>query len=105
MGTRRPQRITNLNASIFELSESRGISVCAISRAQVHAAFSHLEVRTRHAIAGVPQAHFDAVRAHQAVNRNGEPEDQAAAISFIVSDDAAFMSGQTLLVDGGEGHV
>jgi NAD(P)-dependent dehydrogenase (short-subunit alcohol dehydrogenase family) len=61
--------------------------------------------RTRHAIAGVPQAHFDAVRAHQAVNRNGEPDDQAAAISFIVSDDAAFMSGQTLLVDGGEGHV
>ena len=35
----------------------------------------------------------------------GEPEDQAAAISFMVSDDAAFMSGQTMLVDGGEGHV
>jgi NAD(P)-dependent dehydrogenase (short-subunit alcohol dehydrogenase family) len=44
-------------------------------------------------------------RAHQAVKRNGEPEDQAAAISLMVSDDAAFMSGQTMLVDGGEGHV
>ena len=61
--------------------------------------------RTRKAIEGVPQAHFDAVRAHQAVKRNGEPEDQAAAISFLVSDDAGFMSGQTMLVDGGEGHV
>jgi NAD(P)-dependent dehydrogenase (short-subunit alcohol dehydrogenase family) len=61
--------------------------------------------RTRLALASVPQEHFDAVRAHQAVKRNGEPQDQAASISFLVSDDAAFMSGQTMLVDGGEGHV
>jgi NAD(P)-dependent dehydrogenase (short-subunit alcohol dehydrogenase family) len=61
--------------------------------------------RTRLAVASVPQEHFDAVRAHQAVKRNGEPQDQAASISFLVSDDAAFMSGQTMLVDGGEGHV
>lgn len=25
--------------------------------------------------------------------------------SFIVSDDAGFVTGQTMLVDGGEGHV
>jgi NAD(P)-dependent dehydrogenase (short-subunit alcohol dehydrogenase family) len=61
--------------------------------------------RTRNAIAGVPQAHFDYVMNHQSVKRSGEPEDQAAAISFMVSDDAGFMSGQTMLVDGGEGHV
>ena len=61
--------------------------------------------RTPKAIEGVPQAHFDAVRARQAIQRNGEPEDQAAAASFLVSDDAGFMSGKTLLVDGGEGHV
>jgi NAD(P)-dependent dehydrogenase (short-subunit alcohol dehydrogenase family) len=61
--------------------------------------------RTRNAIAAVPQAHFDFVKNHQSVKRSGEPEDQAAAISFMVSDDAGFMSGQTMLVDGGEGHV
>ena len=61
--------------------------------------------RTSNAISGVPQAHFDMVKARQAVKRNGEPQDQAAALSFLVSEDAAFMSGQTLLVDGGEGHV
>jgi NAD(P)-dependent dehydrogenase (short-subunit alcohol dehydrogenase family) len=61
--------------------------------------------RTRNAVANVPQAHFDYVVAHQAVKRSGEPEDQAAALSFLVSGDAAFMSGQTLLMDGGEGHV
>jgi NAD(P)-dependent dehydrogenase (short-subunit alcohol dehydrogenase family) len=51
----------------------------------------------------VPQAHFDAVRNHQSLKRSGEPEDQAAAISFMVLDDAGFMSGQTMLVDGGQG--
>jgi NAD(P)-dependent dehydrogenase (short-subunit alcohol dehydrogenase family) len=61
--------------------------------------------RTQNALKGVPQAHFDSVVAHQAIKRSGEPEDQAAAISFMISDDAAFMSGQTMLVDGGEGHV
>jgi NAD(P)-dependent dehydrogenase (short-subunit alcohol dehydrogenase family) len=61
--------------------------------------------RTKHAIANVPQQHFDYVVAHQALKRSGEPADQAAAVSFMVSDDAAFMSGQTMLVDGGEGHV
>lgn len=61
--------------------------------------------RTKNAVATVPQAHFDYVVAHQAVKRSGEPEDQAAALSFLVSEDAAFMSGQTMLMDGGEGHV
>jgi NAD(P)-dependent dehydrogenase (short-subunit alcohol dehydrogenase family) len=42
---------------------------------------------------------------HQSIKRSGEPQDQAAALSFMVSDDAGFMSGQTMLVDGGEGHV
>jgi 3-oxoacyl-[acyl-carrier protein] reductase len=61
--------------------------------------------RTKAAVAGVPQAHFDFVKSRQAVKRNGEPEDQAAAISYLVSEDAGFMSGQTMLVDGGEGHI
>lgn len=61
--------------------------------------------RTKNAVEKVPQAHFDYVVSHQAVKRSGEPEDQAGALSFLVSDDAGFMSGQTLLVDGGEGHL
>jgi NAD(P)-dependent dehydrogenase (short-subunit alcohol dehydrogenase family) len=32
----------------------------------------------------------------------GRPRDQAAAVLFLASDDAAFISGQTLIVDGGE---
>ena len=35
------------------------------------------------------------------LGRLGRPEDIAAAIAFLVSDDASFISGHTLVVDGG----
>jgi len=36
------------------------------------------------------------------MRRPGRPEEQAAAVLFLASDDAAFITGQTLVVDGGE---
>jgi NAD(P)-dependent dehydrogenase (short-subunit alcohol dehydrogenase family) len=36
------------------------------------------------------------------LRKAGRPRDQAAAVLFLASDDAAFISGQTLIVDGGE---
>lgn len=44
---------------------------------------------------------FDMVVAHQAVKRTGVPEDLTGLMSFLCSDESAFMTGQTLLVDGG----
>jgi NAD(P)-dependent dehydrogenase (short-subunit alcohol dehydrogenase family) len=38
---------------------------------------------------------------HQAVKRRGSPADIAAALAFLVSDEAGFITGQTLNVDGG----
>lgn len=35
------------------------------------------------------------------VGRFGRPEDIAAAIAFLVSEDGSYMNGQTLLMDGG----
>jgi len=36
------------------------------------------------------------------LQRAGTPADQAAAVLFLASDDAAWITGQTLIVDGGE---
>jgi 2-keto-3-deoxy-L-fuconate dehydrogenase len=36
------------------------------------------------------------------LRRAGTPADQAAAVLFLASDDAAWITGQTLIVDGGE---
>ncbi|MBO7939153.1 SDR family NAD(P)-dependent oxidoreductase [Streptomyces antibioticus] len=39
--------------------------------------------------------------ARQCVQRRGRPEDVAAAVAFLATDDAGFITGQTLRVDGG----
>jgi NAD(P)-dependent dehydrogenase (short-subunit alcohol dehydrogenase family) len=36
------------------------------------------------------------------VQRIGQPEDIAAAVSFLASDDASFITGQTVSVNGGQ---
>ena len=35
------------------------------------------------------------------LGRRGHPDDVAAAVAFLVSDEAAFITGETILVDGG----
>ena len=51
---------------------------------------------------GVPIAQaFVATAAAQAIKRTQEPSDLAGVVSFLASDDAAFLTGQTLYVDGG----
>ncbi|OJU84443.1 MAG: hypothetical protein BGO11_09750 [Solirubrobacterales bacterium 70-9] len=42
--------------------------------------------------------------AHTPMGRFGEPEDIARAVAFLVSDDAGWVTGVTLPVDGG-GHI
>jgi len=37
----------------------------------------------------------------RAIKRDESPEDLVGAVSFLASDDAAFMTGQTMVVDGG----
>ena len=44
---------------------------------------------------------FDFFTAQYPVGRCGRPEDIAAAVAFLCSDDASFITGHTLVVDGG----
>lgn len=37
------------------------------------------------------------------LQRLGEPDDVAGPVAFLLSDDAAWITGQTLVIDGGGG--
>jgi NAD(P)-dependent dehydrogenase (short-subunit alcohol dehydrogenase family) len=58
---------------------------------------------TRHFNSGnaLPAEVYAAVAQQQAIKRAATPEDMMGTLSFLISDDAAFMTGQTLCCDGG----
>jgi len=51
--------------------------------------------------ANLPEEVKDRVRALTSTPRLGEPRDVAAAVAYLASDDAGFVTGQVLCVDGG----
>ncbi|MEV0948270.1 SDR family oxidoreductase [Rhodococcus sp. NPDC049939] len=58
-------------------------------------------VRTRLAEA-LWREHEQAVAGATALGRIGEPEDVAAAVAFLVSDAASWVTGETMTIDGGQ---
>ncbi len=58
-------------------------------------------VKTRFA-AALYEGHEAETAAGFALGRLGTPEDVAAAVAFLASDDASWITGQTLLLDGGK---
>ncbi|MEU9315784.1 SDR family oxidoreductase [Streptomyces sp. NPDC048295] len=48
-----------------------------------------------------PEAMTARQLARQCVQRRGRPDDVAAAVAFVATNDAGFITGQTLRVDGG----
>jgi NAD(P)-dependent dehydrogenase (short-subunit alcohol dehydrogenase family) len=57
-------------------------------------------VRTRFA-AALYEADEPAAAARYPLRRLGEPDDVGAAVAFLASSDAAWITGQTLVIDGG----
>jgi NAD(P)-dependent dehydrogenase (short-subunit alcohol dehydrogenase family) len=58
-------------------------------------------VRTRLAEA-LWKEHEQALSASTALGRIGEPADVATAVAFLVSDEASWITGETLVIDGGQ---
>lgn len=50
---------------------------------------------------GMPEEFKTALWQQQAIKRFAEPADIAAPVAFLTSEDAAFITGQALVVDGG----
>jgi 3-oxoacyl-[acyl-carrier protein] reductase len=48
-----------------------------------------------------PRGYSRFVLEHQAIKRRGMPADIASALNFLTSDEAGFITGQTLNIDGG----
>ncbi len=51
--------------------------------------------------AELPEDLLDTARAHIPLGRMGQPSEVAAAVVFLASDEAKYITGQTLNVDGG----
>jgi NAD(P)-dependent dehydrogenase (short-subunit alcohol dehydrogenase family) len=58
-------------------------------------------VRTPGTLADTAEEEFQAVAETQPIKRVQMPEDLVGTVSFLASDDAAFITGQTFSVDGG----
>lgn len=114
-GAERPGAVVNV-ASIAGLGATGSIGWYAVSKA----ALIHLtvelgyqlgpEVRVNAVAPAVVKTRFaealyadreDAVAAAYPLKRLGAPEDIAGAVSFLLSRDASWITGQTLVVDGG----
>jgi NAD(P)-dependent dehydrogenase (short-subunit alcohol dehydrogenase family) len=70
----------------------RGVTVNAIAPGLVRTA------TTEH---GPQNDFFGAVADQQAIKRTEVPQDMTGALAFLTSDEASFITGQTLVVDGG----
>lgn len=74
-----------------------GIRANAVCPGRVETPF----VRSRLAEYPDPKKAYDEMAATQAVGRMGRPEEIAAAVLYLASDEAAFVTGTALEIDGG----
>ena len=84
-------------AALIHLTSSLAIELAPKVRVN---AVAPAVVKTRFATA-LYEGREAEVAAEYPLGRLGEPEDVAGAVAYLLSDDAAWTTGQTLVVDGG----
>ena len=85
--------LIGLTKSLAKELGGRGIRVNAIAPGYISTALTD----------ALPQEARDAILAQTPLGRLGEPADVARVVRFLVSDAAAFVTGDVLAVDGGLG--
>ncbi len=91
-----------LTAALAREMGPYGIRVNCVSPGNMATEMHWNALRKRAAREGVAfETLVDEVRADIPLGRHGEPEDIAALVSFLASPDAAYITGQTINVDGG----
>ena len=85
--------IVGLTKALARELGSRGVRVNAVAPGYIDTALTQV----------LPEPARGAILANTPLGRLGEPEDVAAAVRFLCSDAAAFITGEVLLVDGGLG--
>ena len=85
--------LLGLTKSLAKELGSRGIRVNAIAPGYIATELTD----------ALPEAARDAILGATPLGRLGQPEDVARAVRFLVSDAAAFVTGDVLAVDGGLG--
>jgi NAD(P)-dependent dehydrogenase (short-subunit alcohol dehydrogenase family) len=88
--------LLNLTRALAVEYGPRGIRANMVSPGTVRTGSPNWQKR----LAKDPQV-FDKLARWYPVGRVGEPQDIAAAIAFLASDEAAFVNGANLVVDGG----
>ena len=83
--------VVGMTKSLAKELASRGVTVNAVAPGFIETDMT----------AAMPQAAKDAMMPSIPMQRLGAPEDVAKAVAFLASDEAAYVTGQVLAVDGG----
>ena len=82
----------------------RGIRVNVVSPGPVDTAMLAGHPKGTAMLAGHPEG-MEVVASRVSMGRLGRPEEIAKTVTFLASDDASFMTGDEVFVDGGAGQV
>ena len=85
--------IIGLTKALARELGSRGVRVNAVAPGYVRTELTDV----------LPEQAREAILTNTPLGRLGEPEDVAGAVRFLCSDEARFVTGEVLLVDGGLG--